>query len=100
MDDHNITPTSFDEVLEKKIKAVCSKIFKENFRAIKENMKELLTSCSLTIHEVAEILEKDEKTVRGYEKKGLKCYFIGRTRIYFEDDVMAFIESNRRVKNG
>ncbi len=53
----------------------------------------------LTIQQVSDILGKDEKTIRRYEKKGLKSYFIGRTRIYFEDDVLAFIESMGRVKN-
>lgn len=100
MEDHGITLTSFDEVLEERIKKICSKMFDENIHAIKQNIKELLISCALTIKEVAQILGKDEKTIRSYGNKGLKSYSIGRTRVYFEDDVLAFIESNNRVKNG
>ena len=99
MDNDSITLTSFDEVLEGKIREVCSKMFVENVRTLKQNLKELLMNSYLTIQQVADILGKDERTIRSYEKKGLKSYFIGRTRIYFEDDVLAFIESSTRVKN-
>ena len=99
MDNQSISLTTMDEVLERKIREVCSKMFVENVRTLKQNLKDLLMNSYLTIQQVSDILGKDEKTIRRYEKKGLKSYFIGRTRIYFEDDVLAFIESRGRVKN-
>ena len=99
MDNQSISLTTMDEVLERKIREVCSKMFVENVRTLKQNLKDLLMNSYLTIQQVSDILGKDEKTIRRYEKKGHKSYFIGRTRIYFEDDVLAFIESMGRVKN-
>lgn len=99
MDNQSISFGSFDAVLDERIEAVCTRMFGENIQVLKESVKDSLVKSYLTIEQVAEKLGKTVKTIQRYERAGLRSYKIGRSRIYFEDDIEEFIESSRKNKN-
>lgn len=96
MDNDSNILRSLLSLLEKRVRAICAEMLSSNREAIKEE----LMSTRMTRDEVSEMLGKDVKSVSRYEANGLKCYHIGRTPLYFKEDVEAFIEqSKNRVKN-
>lgn len=99
MENQSRTYNSLDMILEERIKAICTHIFAENIRLLKDELRDNLLGNYLTIHQVADILGKDVRTIKRYEKKGLKGYKIGRSYIYFEEDVKEFVEHKSKANS-
>ena len=73
MDNQSISLTTMDEVLERKIREVCSKMFVENVRTLKQNLKDLLMNSYLTIQQVSDILVRMRRQSAATKRKGLRA---------------------------
>ncbi len=93
--DGNIFMSIFT-MLEEHVRTICSEILQE----YKQDVREKILASRMTREEVAQMIGKDVKSVSRYESEGLKSYRIGRTPIYFKEDVEDFIAGRKnRDKN-
>ena len=82
-------------MLREQVRETCAEVIEEYRGALKQ----ILLSQMMTREQVAVMLGRDVKTIGRYESDGLICHKIGKTPMYFMEDVQSFIESRKKSKN-